>query len=149
MTPAEELRERFTAAPWRERLELAVAWPKVWHRVGRCQTIYYQSDKWRTPGDLRLYYHPTTCSIWEPGKGPRGSKTAPLARPSGELAVLAPCIGWDVHGRGTARCEWGDLLCAWESGRTTYLVVIDPHQGAATAMFEGAKLGVKREGIVG
>ena len=153
MATAEQIREAFVSSPVSGKVEIPTTWPS-WGLVGRATYLYYMSDKWQAPGDFRIYYHETTSYCWEPGVRTTGGRVRPIERPPNcRVAILAPAIGWQVignHGQELiARCAWGDLWCGYEIQGKTYLMVVDMYHHKLTALFEGPKLAIRPEGIVG
>jgi len=141
------------SSPSTGEIQFPTNWPK-WGFVGRAKYLFYLSDKWISPGDYRIYYHPTKSFCWEPGIQATGGRRRPVVPPpSGELAVLAPALGWQlILPDGTevvARCSWGDLWCAYKVGKKTHLVVLDLYERRVTALFEGPRLEIRSEGILG
>lgn len=134
-------------------------WPEAWGYSGEATRVYYLSDKWHQDGKWTAYYHDHEGGVrlWEPwGAQPWLANEAVAPAPGMPFrngAVLGYCLGWILrrqHDDVEVEAEFDDgtvLLCAAPNART--LFAITTKQEEVLALFEGGKLDVKPEGIVG
>jgi hypothetical protein len=145
---ARDIWRTFTGKTVDKKIQVEAVWP-FWRYAGPMSKLYYLSDKW--DGQWRPYYHKTTCHLWLPGKGGRAPRPrpGPDRRPTRGASILAYSLGWDMkNGEKRAQTTFGDLLCGFTSHRKTYLYVLDA-RGQVIALFEGDRLKITPEGIVG
>jgi hypothetical protein len=134
-------------------------WPKSWGLSGEARRVYYLSDKWHQDGKWTAYYHDHEGGVrlWEPwgAQDWLGRRTPAPARgvPFANGAVLGYCLGWvlrrdkdDVEVEAEFR-EREVMLCAAPSGRSLFALAVKDKE--VLALFEGGRLDVRAEGIVG
>lgn len=152
--------ERFHDKKPRKLVDVDVdPWPRRWGLSGEARRVYYLSDKWHQDGKWTAYYHDHEGGVrlWEPW-GAQAWLTRQQERPVKGVpfsngAVLGYCLGWvlrrdkdDVE----VESEFDDrsvMLCASPDGRALFALAVKDQE--VLALFEGGKLDVRPEGIVG